>query len=330
MVLIFTNKEDSHPNLVIEHLEKMGVPVFRFNTEALLTDYEFCWRADSSGCDFLIHCKETGLSVKGSEITAIWDRRPEKPSELPVRNTAQIDRHNLEEALGFLRFMRYYLKDIPSIGNIVNDIPASSKMLQMKVAHEIGLNIPATCMSNGKSQIVNSMGSAAVLALKPIESSLIWDESDESEWLFMTQKTTLQDISNAPAEAFSQTVSFVQEYIEKAFELRVTVVGDRVFSCRIDSQSQQDDTGKIDWRQGYGNGIGWSQYELPNNISCKCLEYLHKMGLNFGCFDFIVTPSGEYVFLECNPNGQWLWVELETGLPISQAIAAWLANKRSR
>ena len=42
MVLIFTNKEDSHPNLVIEHLEKMGVPVFRFNTEALLTDYEFC------------------------------------------------------------------------------------------------------------------------------------------------------------------------------------------------------------------------------------------------------------------------------------------------
>ena len=48
------------------------------------------------------------------------------------------------------------------------------------------------------------------------------------------------------------------------------------------------------------------------------------MGLNFGCFDFIVTPSGEYVFLECNPNGQWLWVELETGLPISQAIAEFL------
>lgn len=165
-------------------------------------------------------------------------------------------------------------------------------------------------MSNGKSQIVDSMGSADVLALKPIESSLIWDESSGDEWLFMTQKTTLQDISNAPEEAFSQTVSFVQEYIEKAFELRVTVVGNRIFACRIDSQLQQDDTGKIDWRQGYGT-------------------YLRRMGLNFGCFDFIVTPSGEYVFLECNPNGQWLWVELETGLPISEAIARWLADKQT-
>ena len=163
-------------------------------------------------------------------------------------------------------------------------------------------------MSNGKSQIVDSMGSADVLALKPIESSLIWDESSGDEWLFMTQKTTLQDISNVPEEAFSQTVSFVQEYIEKAFELRVTVVGKRIFACRIDSQSQQDDTGKIDWRQGYGKGIGWSSFELPDDIQDKCLAYLWRMGLNFGCFDFIVTPSGEYVFLECNPNGQWLWV----------------------
>ena len=33
------------------------------------------------------------------------------------------------------------------------------------------------------------------------------------------------------------------------------------------------------------------------------------------------TPSGEHVFLECNPNGQWLWIELATGMPISAAIA---------
>lgn len=66
-----------------------------------------------------------------------------------------------------------------------------------------------------------------------------------------------------------------------------------------------EDTGKIDWRQGY-------DYDL--------------MGLNFGCFDFIVTPSLEYVFLECNPNGQWLWVELATEQRISEAIAEFLAQ----
>jgi glutathione synthase/RimK-type ligase-like ATP-grasp enzyme len=50
------------------------------------------------------------------------------------------------------------------------------------------------------------------------------------------------------------------------------------------------------------------------------------MKLNFGCFDFIVTPEGEYVFLECNPNGQWLWIEMETGYDISKIMAKNLAK----
>ena len=61
-------------------------------------------------------------------------------------------------------------------------------------------------------------------------------------------------------------------------------------------------------------------------IADKCTRFLQLMHLNFGAFDFIVTPSGEYVFLECNPNGQWLWVELETGMKISEAIADFLQN----
>jgi hypothetical protein len=48
---------------------------------------------------------------------------------------------------------------------------------------------------------------------------------------------------------------------------------------------------------------------------------LRAFGLNFGCFDILVTKAGEPVFLEMNPNGQWLWVENMTGLPIGQAIA---------
>ena len=327
MVLIFTNKEDSHPNPVIEHLNRHRVAVFRFNTETLLTDYEFSWWADASGCDFILKCSATGLSIRGSDITSIWDRRPEKPSELPLKSTEQIDRHNLDEALGFLRFIRYYLKDIPSLGSIVEDIPAASKMLQIKTAVDAGFRIPRTCFANNKQDCMQHLDSIKDVVLKQIESEFVWDEENGVQWNFFAQKTDIEDLANAPDEAFSQTVSFAQEYVEKAFELRVTVVGDKLFACRIDSQAQDDDTGKIDWRQGYGHGIRWSRFDLPEDIAEKCLAFLKKMNLNFGCFDFIVTPSGEYVFLECNPNGQWLWVEIETGLPISEAIAGWLAEK---
>ena len=47
MILVITNKEDVHPTPVIEILNKRSIPVFRLNTESLLTDYEFCWWNDS-------------------------------------------------------------------------------------------------------------------------------------------------------------------------------------------------------------------------------------------------------------------------------------------
>ncbi len=322
MILIITNKEDAHPTPVIEILSKLDVPVFRLNTEALLTDYEFCWYTTKRGTDFNIKCLLNGLEVKGSEITAVWDRRPELPDKLPYESTPDINKHNKVEALGFLRFLRYYLKDIPSIGSIVYDRVASSKMLQLKIAQSVGLSIPDTCFSNRKADILRFSDSYENILMKPIESSSIWDDENDKEYVFYAQKIDSKSLEAVPDEAFSQTVNFVQNYVEKAFELRINVVGNDIFACKIDSQCLTDSTGKIDWRQGYDHGLKHSAFELPEVIANKCKKFLKKMKLNFGCFDFIVIPSGEYVFLECNPNGQWLWVELATGQKISESIAS--------
>jgi len=40
----------------------------------------------------------------------------------------------------------------------------------------------------------------------------------------------------------------------------------------------------------------------------------------YGAFDFVVTPDGEWIMLECNPAGQWLWLQ-ETGVPIAATLA---------
>ena len=320
-ILIITNKEDVHPNPVIEKLVSWGESVFRLNTEALLTDYQFSWWADANGCDFWMRCIPNGLEVRGSEITAVWDRRPVPPSELLLKNNVAIDKHNLMEACGFLSFLRYYLKDIPSIGNIVNDRVAASKMLQYKVATEIGFVIPQTVFSNEKDLFVKMAKKHEALVLKPIENSDIWFEETGLDYVFYAQKVPSGAVADVPETAFTQTVTFAQNYVEKAFELRVTVVDSEVFACKIDSQAQKEDQGKVDWRQGYDYGLKHSVFDMPKEVSENCKLFLKKMGLRFGCFDFIVTPEGQYVFLECNPNGQWLWIELETGLSISTAIA---------
>lgn len=54
------------------------------------------------------------------------------------------------------------------------------------------------------------------------------------------------------------------------------------------------------------------------------------VGLRYGAFDFRVDRDGAPWFLECNPEGQYLWIEIETGLAISRAIAFALAGRDPR
>jgi len=321
MILVITNKEDVHPTTVIEILNKRNIPVFRLNTECLLTDYEFSWWNSAGQIHFTIKNKHTGLRIDEGKLHSVWDRRPEQPKELLFQGSKAINKHNLDEASGFLKFLRSYISSTPSIGSILFDGYANSKMEQISKAILVGFLVPNTCFSNRQEDVLSMAGSHRELVLKSIASDGIWENDKDFEYVFYTQKVSRHDIVNAPKEAFTQTVSFVQEYVPKAFELRVTVVAQKVFACKIESQHLPNNQGRIDWRQGYDYGLRYVPYNLPEDISKKCIRFLNQMRLNFGAFDFIVTPSGEYVFIECNPNGQWLWIEMETGLKISEAIA---------
>src|SRR5271166_4299890 len=111
----------------------------------------------------------------------------------------------------------------------------------------------------------------------------------------------------------------IQNYIEKSYELRVTVVGDRIFACKIDSQKAGNDTA-IDWRRYNIPKTPHSRYELPRNVQEKLLLFHSYFGLTASSFDIIRSRQGDFVFLETNPYGQWLWIEDLTGLQITAAI----------
>jgi glutathione synthase/RimK-type ligase-like ATP-grasp enzyme len=84
--------------------------------------------------------------------------------------------------------------------------------------------------------------------------------------------------------------------------------------------------GKEDWREGYDFGVKFTEMPLDPVLIKKCKAFLDQLDLNFGCFDFIVDENENVFFLECNPNGQWLWIEEDTGMDISGAVAEWLIN----
>ena len=115
-----------------------------------------------------------------------------------------------------------------------------------------------------------------------------------------------------------------QEYIPKDIEIRATVVGEQVFAAEIHSQTSQRT--KHDWRRYDLENTLHKPHELPIEVRGACVGITRHYGLEFGAIDLILTPEKKYVFLEINPNGQWAWIEVLTGLPISDAIAQSLAN----
>lgn len=55
-------------------------------------------------------------------------------------------------------------------------------------------------------------------------------------------------------------------------------------------------------------------------------EYVTLAGLAYAAFDFAEDTDGIWWFLECNQGGQFGFVELETGQPVSEAVARWLSQ----
>ncbi len=84
------------------------------------------------------------------------------------------------------------------------------------------------------------------------------------------------------------------------------------------------DTTVADIRSDYG-ALRYSPIQPPAEVTAAMGRYLDLFGLSFGAFDFGITRDGQWLAYECNPSGQWLWLEQQTNIGISAALAEHLA-----
>jgi glutathione synthase/RimK-type ligase-like ATP-grasp enzyme len=69
---------------------------------------------------------------------------------------------------------------------------------------------------------------------------------------------------------------------------------------------------------------------MPEQVEASIMRLMNSFEINFASLDMILTPEGEFVFLELNPNGQWLWLERDLGLPLVAHMADLLTTQYSR
>lgn len=248
----------------------------------------------------------------GESIISVWYRRP-APAELPEEFPLAVRMFAEEETRDTTRGL-WELLNCLWVNHPENIRRANSKIHQLNIAHQIGLEIPKTILTNDPEEAKRFISTIhGPIVTKPLSRGYINDNNQPGAiYTNLIETKHLERI-----QQIRYTPSLFQEYVPKDVELRITVVGKNVFTAEIHSQQKKET--RHDWRHDT-LALKHREHPLPDNIKLKCIQLAKTFDLEFGAIDMILTPDGRYVFLEINPNGQWAWIEEMTGLPISEAM----------
>ncbi|MGH3327460.1 MAG: hypothetical protein ACRDPT_06650 [Streptomycetales bacterium] len=187
---------------------------------------------------------------------------------------------------------------------------ADYKPVQLQVAAECGLHVPPTLVTNDPQRVGVFAGHVGGrIITKPLMGKITDGDGELAGFLY----THLVSEDRLADPGIAGTAHLFQQWVDKAYEIRLTVVGNRMFAAEIHAVSE---AGRVDWRAD--GDVQYAPTETPAAIQAAVRRLVDRLGLAFAALDFIVTPTGAWVFLEANPNGQWGFVELATGQPISE------------
>jgi hypothetical protein len=258
----------------------------------------------------------------------VWNRRP-----LPPRLPADLDpRDRLFAEAESAQHLAGFLSTAWSDALWVNPPAATAfdtnKPLQLRLAQEAGFRIPATLFSNSPAEIRAFFDAHDGNIVYKSYRQESWSGEPEQPGTFVNHTAAVSREDLADERMLARCPGIFQERLTPAYELRVTAMGDQFFCVRIDVS--EDARHVPDWR-GDKLGLRLSIHAMSESLRDLCRAYMAKAGIVFGCFDFIVTPSGQTCFLEVNPMGQFLWKELHLPeLPMLDAMCAFLASSDPR
>jgi ATP-grasp ribosomal peptide maturase len=308
-VLVATEFEDPTADLVIAELNRRRVPVLRFDPgrdfpgPAVLSA-----RMGPDGWGGRLTVGERAVDLR--YVRALYHRRPStytpNGDDQAAWFRAQENRRGLGGVLAALSGC-LYLSHPQAIAR------AEYKPAQLMAATRQGFNVPATLITSDPAE-ARSFAMTQSTIYKPLHAGAYDVEGEPAGiWAASVDPGEIDD-------AVSHCAHLFQAHVPKTSDIRAVVVGDRVFCARITAPA-----GVVDWRAEYRN-LRYEPISCPDDIRRALLQFLAGFGLSFGAFDFALTADDAWWFLECNPNGQWAWLEDAAGLPITAAIADLLEN----
>ena len=304
-VLVLTNRYDVTSDVVLRKLAARRVPVVRLDPGAdLYAGASLSAKYGRAGRRGTLRTASRELHL--ADVRSVWVRRPSPyggPAELPHqerRFAAEQSFWGTGGILGSLPGAHY-------VNHPWDNRAAEHKPAQLAVALRCGFRVPGTLITSDPGEAREFVaGQPGGAVYKPLwNTPYRVDGSPHSVWV---REVRAEEVTAGVALC----PHLFQAKVEKAFDVRLTAVGDRMFGTRLDSPD-------LDWRRRQ-HLMRCTPIDVPELVARSVTRYLAELLLIYGAFDFAVTGGGAWYFLECNPNGQWAWQPAEITDAIAEAL----------
>jgi glutathione synthase/RimK-type ligase-like ATP-grasp enzyme len=332
VVVLLIGNPEGHEGRIAQSLERHGAGC------AILDSRDLTHQPVSiglKGTEVTGTLETTAGPLELPAIRAVWMGAP-----LPVVRSPKMDVVSevmaIEEWTGFYENLYFVTADRPWVNPRDRAQNAEAKLLQSMEAAQLGIATPETLVTSDPSKVPPFLHAHRdELAMKLLNHRSVTLRLGSVNWELLTNRVTPEDARLQHLEQIRITPVYLQEYVRKRSEARAWVVGDQVFSAEI--FSQEDPATLVDWRRyptkETPEGLvldtdRWrcAPIDLPREFQAKLVALARRLGLTYTAIDLVRREDGEWVFLEANDGGAYLWVEDRTGLPISEAIAGLLTK----
>ncbi|MFH8582461.1 ATP-grasp ribosomal peptide maturase [Streptomyces zaomyceticus] len=308
-VLVVTSLYDPTADVVISELHDRGVPVVRLDSGDFPASLSVEAEITEHGIRGQLRTPSRAADL--ARVRSLYYRRP-TGFAFPHLN-AQDARFALTQARYGLGGVLASLPECLYVNHPHRVGDAEFKPSGLAAAVDAGFLVPPTLITSKADVARAFVKRHDSVIYKPLHNPVYLVDGVSN--VVKVAEVAAEDID----DSVSGTAHLFQRRVPKTADVRVTVIGEHVFSVRIDCDL-------VDWRTDYSR-LAYTVVETPSGIHRALRRYMDHFGLVFGAFDFCVGEDEGWWFLECNPSGQWYWLETETGLPMCAALADLLERK---
>ncbi|MEW8059445.1 MAG: hypothetical protein AB2787_08220 [Candidatus Thiodiazotropha endolucinida] len=188
------------------------------------------------------------------------------------------------------------------------------KIRQLSLAATLGFHIPNTIITCDQRRLVDFWNeNDGKVITKAIHRGWVAETKQiDKNWVLFTNDVQAEHLEQLNKNNWPPIL--FQQKIEKQYELRVLVIGDKYFAAQLDSKNVTD------WRVDEHIVATSNPIHIPTNIADACIKLTSRLNLALAAIDIIVDANNNYYFLEANSQGGWEWMDIHLGFPIRDTI----------